>query len=97
MNFNEKKFEEYLLYYNNLTSSEKEKIIIEQLKLLTSFSSDMCKSLNFKNDKFININNKTQGDFFEETIIYINLIQDSLANFNLELKNFLSEILKNEE
>lgn len=81
-------FDEYMQFFKKQSLKEKQSIILEQLKMLTGFTNNMCKSLNISNNILLNrelldLNdeNYTQDDFAEAVITYVNSIQNSLNDF----------------
>lgn len=93
-------FNEYMIYFKGLPLKEKQGIVIDQLKMLTTLTNKMCKELNVPNEMLItkdvsNIlkENYTQDDFAEAVITLVNSIQNSICDFDLKL----TEISENAE
>lgn len=91
-------FNEYMEFFKGLQLKEKQDIIIEQLKMLTSFSHKMCEEYKIDNDILINkelvdlnTDDYTEDDFAEAVITYINSIQNSLSDYNIGISNMLEK------
>lgn len=89
----EDKLNEYMVYYKQLPLKEKQGIILEQLKMLTSLTNRMCKEIDAPNEILINKEitdlqkeNYTEDDFAEAVILLLNSIQNSICDFDLKLK-----------
>lgn len=85
-------FEEYMKIFKGLSLKEKQKIVLDELKVLSYYSNKMCTQLGVKNEMLLNkeqldTNNKvyTEDDFAEAVIVYIGSIKDSLSAFTDEL------------
>ena len=81
-------FKEYMEYFKNQPLKEKQSIILDQLKILTSFSNSMCKELDLKNEilvdkEVLDVNKReyTEDDFAEAVVVYINSIQNSICDY----------------
>lgn len=84
-------FNEYMESFKKLTLKEKQDIIIEQLKLISSLVGKMCESEDIKseflfNKEIIDLNKEeyTEDDFAEALIVYINIIQNTLCDYNIK-------------
>lgn len=95
---------EYIDYFKSQDLKDKQKIIYEQLQLLTSFTNKMCKELNIENEIIINkelldLKNKnyTEDDFAEAIIILVNSIQNSICDYVNGVNNLLDKLDKNME
>jgi len=93
-------FNEYMIYFKGLPLKEKQGIVIDQLKMLTTLTNKMCKEIEVPNEMIITKditdvlqNDYTQDDFAEAVITLVNSIQNSICDFNLKL----SEISENVE
>ena len=87
-------FQEYMDFLK-----EKQNIILEQLKLLSSYTNNMCKTLNIPNEILLNkemldLNNTnyTEDDFAEAIITYISSIQESLNDYNIGLDKITDKL-----
>lgn len=85
-------FEEYMKFFKGLSLKEKQKIVLDELKVLSYYSNKMCTQLGVSNEMLLNkeqldTNNKTytEDDFAEALIVYIGSIKDSLSAFSDEL------------
>lgn len=92
-------FEEYIEFFKTQSLREKQDIIIEQLKMLSIFTNNMCKELNVNNELLLsrelvdlNKENYTEDDFAEAIIVYINSIQNSLCDFSDRLSDIAENI-----
>lgn len=101
---NQENINEYIEYFKEQDLKSKQKIIYEQLQLLTSFTNNMCKELNIKNEIIINkelldLKNKnyTEDDFAEAIIILVNSIQNSICDYVNGINNLLDNIYINME
>ena len=81
-------FDEYMQFFKKQSLKEKQSIILEQLKMLTGYTNNMCKSFNIPNDILLNKElldlkkeEYTQDDFAEALVTYVNSIQNSLNDF----------------
>ena len=97
-------FEEYMNFFKSQTLNEKQTIILDQLKLLTTLTNKMCTELNVDNKMLINkelldVNkeNYTEDDFAEAIIVYINSIQNSLCDFDNKLSDIFESFIKNNQ
>ncbi len=91
-------FEKYMEYFKQLPLKTKQKIAINQLKLLAQMTNKMCEEINVPNQiimnkelKDINKDNYTEDDYSEALIVLINSIQNSICDFDIKL----TEILEN--
>ncbi len=92
-------FQEYMNYFKEQSLKDKQSIIIDQLKMLSSLTNTMCKQLKIENEIIINRElidlNKdkyTEDDFAEAVIVYVNSIQNSICDFDLKLTEILTNI-----
>lgn len=95
----EKEFEEYLNKYKTLSLKEKQNVVIEQLKMLSVLTNQMCTNLNVKNEILLSKelvdlknDNYTEDDFSEAILTLVNSIQNSLCDFNLKLVDIMKYI-----
>lgn len=95
----EKEFEEYLNKYKILSLKEKQNVVIEQLKMLSVLTNQMCTNLNVKNEillskELVDLKNEnyTEDDFSEAILTLVNSIQNSLCDFNLKLVDIMKYI-----
>lgn len=95
----EKEFEEYLNKYKTLSLKEKQNVVIEQLKMLSVLTNQMCTNLNVKNEillskELVDLKNEnyTEDDFSEAILTLVNSIQNSLCDFNLKLVDIMKYI-----
>lgn len=100
-NIENENFEEYMTYFKTLSLKEKQEIALEQLKMISSLSNEMCNTLNIKNEILVNRElldlrkeNYTEDDFSEAIIVLINSIQRSLCDFNIELNNITDRLIE---
>ncbi|MBR3897654.1 MAG: hypothetical protein IKJ43_00040 [Bacilli bacterium] len=96
----EENFEQYMDYYKKLPLKTKQKIVINQLKMLAQMTNKMCKELEVDNEIIMNQelldiskDNYTEDDYSEALIVLINSIQNSICDFDLKL----TELLENGE
>ena len=89
----EEDFNEYMVYFKGLPLKEKQGIIIDQLKMLTSLTNKMCEEIGTKNEMIItndindvNKDNYSEDDFAEAVITLVNSIQNSICDFSLILQ-----------
>ena len=85
-------FDEYMKFFKSQTLKEKQSIIYEQMKLLASFTNNMCNEIGLKNEMLVNkelldLNNTsyTEDDFAEAIIVLLNSIQESICDFSSSL------------
>ena len=95
-------FQEYMDFFKKQSLKEKQNIILEQLKLLSSYTNNMCKTLNIPNEILLNkemldLNNinYTEDDFAEAIITYISSIQESLNDYNIGLDKITDKLNDN--
>ena len=95
-------FNEYIDYYKKLDLKSKQEIVLDEMKLLCEFTNKMCSKLDVKNDMMIHKelldtekDNYTEDDFAESLIVYINIIKDSLCDFNLKLMDISKNLPNN--
>lgn len=94
----EETFEEYMEYFKGLTLREKQGVVLDQLKLLASSSSVICKEIGSDNEVLFNkelldMNKEsyTEDDFAEAVVVLVSSIQNSICDFHLKF----TEILEN--
>ena len=92
-------FNEYVEFFKGLSLEEKQKIIYEQLQMLTSFTNSMCKEINVDNEVLLNKElldlkekNYTQDDFAEAIIVLINSIQNSICDYTNGISSLLDRM-----
>ena len=96
-------FNDYMIFFKSQSLAEKQSIILEQLKILTGYTNNMCSSLNIKNDILLNDelldlknNEYSQDDFAEALIVYINSIQNSLNDYNIGLDRITDILIESD-
>lgn len=92
-------YEEYMEFFKSQSLKEKQSIIIEQLKMLASFSQKMCEEFKIQNELIINrelldLNSEkyTEDDFAEAVITYVNSIQNSLSDYNIGMTDLFDKM-----
>lgn len=92
-------FNKYMNFFKEQPLKEKQNIIIEQLKMLTTLTNTMCKEVNVDNKVIFNKElleiqkeNYTENDFADVLIVLINSIQNSLCDFDIRLTEILEKI-----
>ena len=87
-------FNEYMDFFKNISLKEKQEIILDQLKMIASFSNQMCTEYEIPNELIMNrelldMNSEdyTQDDFAEAVIVYVNSIQNSLSDFSIGISD----------
>ncbi len=85
MTMTQESFEEYMNYFKKQPNSEKQDIILDQLESLSSLANMMCEDVEAKNEPITNFNRNSNEDFNDSVITLINMIQNSLCNYNLKL------------
>ena len=97
-------FDEYMSQFKEMSIEEKRKIIINQIKVITILSNDMCKSIGVNNELILNkdLLYKSEDDYTEENfinslLVLINSIQNSLSDFNIGLDTLMDKMLEMEE
>ena len=100
----EESFEEYMGFFKTQPLKEKQKIILDQLKMLAGFTNQLCKNINVNNEVIINkelvdlIDGEyTEDDYAEALITYINSIQDSICDYANGISNWLDTIDNEDE
>ena len=80
-------FNEYMENYKQKPLKEKQSIIIDQMKLLAKFTSNLCDELGVKSELImnkelldLNQDNYTEDDFAEAVIVLLNSIQNSICD-----------------
>lgn len=94
----EETIDEYMEYFKSLTLREKQGVVIDQLKMLASSSSAICKEIGSDNEVLankelldVNKDSYTEDDFAEAVVVLVNSVQNSFCDFHLKL----AEIIKN--
>ena len=84
--------DEYIKYFKSLSLKEKQSIILDELKMITGLTNQMCKEIEANNEILLNkelasVNNSnyTEDDFSEAVITYICSIKNSLCDFSDKL------------
>ena len=84
----EENFDEYMSYYKKLPLKEKQNILIEQLKMLSSVTNQLCQEVGVDNEVIVNrelldlnSNNYTEDDFAEALVVLVSSVQDSICDF----------------
>lgn len=92
-------FDEYMNFFKEQPLKEKQKIIYEQLQMLTGLTNNMCKELEIPNEPILNKelldlknNNYTEDDFAEAIIVLINSVQNSICDYSNGISNLLNVI-----
>ncbi len=87
-------FNEYMEFFKGLSLKDKQGIILDQLKMIASFSNQMCTEYEIPNELIMNrelldMNSEdyTQDDFAEAVIVYVNSIQNSLSDFSIGISD----------
>lgn len=93
-------FNEYMESFKQLPLSEKQAIIMKQLKVLASFTNSLCNEIGVNNDLLINKelldvedNEYSEDDFVEAILVLINSIQNSVCDFHIKFADILSNKL----
>lgn len=91
-------FDEYMEFFKGLPLKEKQSIILDQLKMITSFSNQMCKEFDIPNEVLLNSElldtekeDYTEDDFAEAVIVYVNSIQNSLSDYNIGISDMFEK------
>lgn len=87
MIMNQESFEEYMDYFKKQPNHEKQEIILDQLEALSSLANMMCEDVDAKNEPITNFDRTSNKDFNDSVITLVNMIQNSLCNYNLKLYN----------
>lgn len=87
--------DEYLEYFKKLSKEEKQKIIIDELKMLTGMTNKMCNEIGATNSILLSkeLSNVNENNYEDAVITYICSIKNSLCDFS----NKLTEISNNIE
>ena len=92
-------FDEYISNFKQMSLKEKQEIVIEELKVLSSLSNKMCEEIGASNELLVNkelldLNKKdySEDDFAEASIVYIESIIDSLCPFSNALSDINSKL-----
>lgn len=95
----EETFEEYMEYFKGLTLREKQGVVLEQLKLLASSSSMICREIGSENEvlsnkELLDMNKEsyTEDDFAEAVLVLVSSIQNSMCDFHLKFTEVLENI-----
>lgn len=96
---NNENFKEYMYFFKEQTLKEKQKIIYDQLKLLSGFTNNLCETAGIKNEIITNkeildleSSTYTEDDFAEAIIVFINSIQNSICDFSLGISDMIEKI-----
>lgn len=97
-----KKFNNYLQDFKQLSTKEKQDVIFKQLKVLATISNDYCKEIGSNNEiilnkELIDINNGEYNidDYLEAIITLISSIQNSFCDFHDKMTDIINNITKN--
>lgn len=89
----------YMDFFKNQSLKEKQSIIFEQLRMLASFTNDLCNEIGIENEILLNKelldlknDNYTQDDFAEAIIVLINSVQNSICDYTNGISNLLDKI-----
>ncbi len=92
-------FNEYMVYFKGLPLKEKQGIIIDQLKLLTTLTNKMCTEIGAPNDIILTgdvvdvlKDNYSEDDFAEAVITLVNSVQNSICDFDTKLTEISEKI-----
>lgn len=87
--------DEYLEYFKKLSKEEKQRIIIDELKMLTGMTNKMCNEIGATNSILLSkeLSNVNENNYEDAVITYICSIKNSLCDFS----NKLTEISNNIE
>ena len=92
-------FNEYMIYFKSLPLKEKQGIVIDQLKMLTTLTNKMCHEIGAPNEMIITSDitdltrdDYSEDDFAEAVITLVNSIQNSICDFDLKLKEINDNI-----
>ena len=92
-------FDEYISNFKQMSLKEKQEIVIEELKVLSSLSNKMCEEIGASNELLVNkelldLNKKnySEDDFAEASIVYIESIKESLCTFSNALSDINSKL-----
>ncbi len=91
-------FDEYLKEFKKLSLIEKKSILLEQLKVLSGVTNELCKDIGAPNELLINkelvdVMNKdySDDDYVEALIVMVNSIQNSIIDFHLHLAGIIKK------
>ena len=94
----EDNFEQYMDYYKKLPLKNKQKIALNQLKMLSQMTNKMCNELNINNEiimtqELIEVSKEeyTEDEYSNALIVLINSIQNSLCDFDIKLTELLEK------
>lgn len=92
-------FNEYMNSYKELPLKEKQRTIMDQLKMIATFTNKMCQDIGANNEiilnkdvAYLNKPNYTEDDFAEAVIVLVNSIQNSICDFDLKLADIIDEM-----
>ena len=81
-------FSEYMAYFKTLPLKEKQGILIDQLKLLSTLTNQLCHEVGSSNEVLVNRelldmshDNYSEDDFAEALIVLVNSVQNSICDF----------------
>ena len=87
-------FNEYINYFKTFSLKEKQSIIIDQMKMLSSFTNNLCEELDIKSEILVNKElldikkaDYTEDDFAEAVIVLVNSIQNSICDISNRLSD----------
>ena len=96
---NKTEFEDYMESFKKKPLKEKQKIVFEQLNMLSTMTNSMCVNLGLNNNKIINRElydlkneNYTEDDFAEALLVHVCSIQDSVCDLADNLDDLFSKI-----
>ena len=94
----EDNFEQYMDYYKKLPLKNKQKIALNQLKMLSQMTNKMCNELNINNEiimtqELIEVSKEEyiEDEYSNALIVLINSIQNSLCDFDIKLTELLEK------
>ena len=94
-------FNKYMEEFKNYSLSDKKKIALEQLKVITSLTNTMCNELGIDNNPIItkdiveaHENIESEDEFVEGIVVYASSIQNALCDFIDKLTDILENSSK---
>ena len=95
-------FEEYMTDFRKKALKEKQSIIFEQLKYISSMTNTFCNELNIDNEPLltkdvlkINNDDYSEDDFANALIVLINSIQESVCDYVLGVDKLIDPLVEN--
>jgi hypothetical protein len=89
-------FNEYMTFFKEQPLKEKQKIIYDQLKIISKFVDGLCDELGLSSDIYLDKellnDNYTEEEYYESLIVLVNSIQDSVSNYSNGICDFLEKI-----